>query len=387
MSVGPNNIKHTILRTYDEVQGERVLWDEIVSTHFQQHPFLGMDWNLLWLEHFVDQATEITYVKLSQDDEPLAYFPLVSKRIYYHGFPTTALQYAANIYSPICGPLVAPENCEAVIEHFVGCVLPKLRWTILQITDLPAEFPATKSLANKMAIAGYSIESHEIEGNWIWEQPTPNSELYYSWLKQNLYHGARQPLIKHRRNPEAFKSGESIRFRLAASDLRDHDIAAYQSVYSNSWKEAETDPSFHPALMRVAAKNNTLRLGLLFANERPVAAQLWLIAAGTGYCVKTAYDEAFSRNSPGTILTWRIIERLMQQDGMRSFDYLKGDDKYKQHWTNQRRIRTAMTGYRNDIYARVLRALDQHILPQVRNNQSLSWLKRKAVSFLRRPGG
>lgn len=116
-------------------------------------------------------------------------------------------------------------------------------------------------------------------------------------------------------------------------------IAAYEDVYARSWKVAEPFPRFNPTLMREAAAAGALRLGLLRAGGQVVAAQLWTVCGGTASVMKLAHDEAFRALSPGTVLTARMIARLLDEEQVAALDFGRGDDPYKQLWTTRRRQR------------------------------------------------
>ena len=116
-------------------------------------------------------------------------------------------------------------------------------------------------------------------------------------------------------------------------------IAAYEDVYARSWKVAEPLPGFNPTLMREAAAAGALRLGLLRAEGRVVAVQLWTVAGGTASVLKLAHDEAFRALSPGTVLTARMIAHLLDEERVVALDFGRGDDPYKQLWTTRRRQR------------------------------------------------
>jgi CelD/BcsL family acetyltransferase involved in cellulose biosynthesis len=94
--------------------------------------------------------------------------------------------------------------------------------------------------------------------------------------------------------------------------------------------------------MRQAAAAGALRLGLLHAGETAIAAQLWTVAGGTASVLKLAHDEAYKPLSPGTVLTARMIARLIDGEGVAALDFGRGDDPYKRLWTTRRRQRIGL---------------------------------------------
>lgn len=120
-------------------------------------------------------------------------------------------------------------------------------------------------------------------------------------------------------------------------------VTDYEQVRAGSWKPDEPWPAFDGALIRAAAAQGCLRMGLLRTAEgKPVAAQYWLLSGGRAWLLKLCHDEANRNASPGTVLTAMMIQRLIEDDGARELDFGRGDDPYKQLWVSQRRLRVGL---------------------------------------------
>lgn len=122
-------------------------------------------------------------------------------------------------------------------------------------------------------------------------------------------------------------------------------LADYQIVYAQSWKEPEPAVRFIPELVRVAAREGWLRLGVLYLGERPVAAQLWLVSHGTAHIYKLAYAEGFERLSVGSVLTAHLMQHVIDTDRVQELDYGQGDEPYKQDWMTHRRERVGLVAF------------------------------------------
>jgi len=122
-------------------------------------------------------------------------------------------------------------------------------------------------------------------------------------------------------------------------------LLAYVKVYSASWKVAEPYPGFMPGLIRFAAHRGWLRLGVAWLNEKPVAAQVWLVVGGKASIYKLAYDNDYKSLAPGTLLTALLMQEAIDVDKVREIDYLIGDEPYKRTWMSERRERRGLIAF------------------------------------------
>jgi CelD/BcsL family acetyltransferase involved in cellulose biosynthesis len=98
-------------------------------------------------------------------------------------------------------------------------------------------------------------------------------------------------------------------------------------------------------------------LGVVWLRGQPIGAQIWFVAHGRAEIFKVAYDESFKEYSPGTVLTAKLMEHVMQNDVVDEVDYLIGDDGYKKAWMSDRRERFGVIAYNPSTAAGVLGAV------------------------------
>lgn len=128
--------------------------------------------------------------------------------------------------------------------------------------------------------------------------------------------------------------------------FRDDIWAVYQDIYADSWKPEEGSPDFLEAFARSEAAAGRLRLGIATIDGQPVAAQFWTVEAGTAYIHKLAHRESARAQSPGTVLSAALFERVIDGDGVDLIDFGTGDDPYKHDWMEDVRPRYRLEAVR-----------------------------------------
>jgi CelD/BcsL family acetyltransferase involved in cellulose biosynthesis len=115
-------------------------------------------------------------------------------------------------------------------------------------------------------------------------------------------------------------------------------------IERNSWKDREgtslvSEPgasAFYTRIARNCAAKGWLRLELLYLDGEPVAHILGVAYRGTCYALKTSYDEAYRAWSPGIVLFQHAIRKAFE-DGLRTFDFLGDDSRWKSELANDQR--------------------------------------------------
>jgi hypothetical protein len=123
-------------------------------------------------------------------------------------------------------------------------------------------------------------------------------------------------------------------------------IADFKEVYGASWKTEEQHPAFIERLIRDCAEDGSLRLANLYLDSRPVATWLVIVSLGTAVLLKTAYDSKLpGSQSVGGVLTFKVLQHLLDVDHVKQIDFGIGDESYKSKWLSDRRERWGIVAY------------------------------------------
>jgi CelD/BcsL family acetyltransferase involved in cellulose biosynthesis len=244
----------------------------------------------------------------------------------------------SNFYTALHAPALKPGVSDRQLAQLLRRVRadhPGLR--SLQLSPMAPEHPSFRSLQSALKQANLACFSYFCFGNWY----QPVQEPWEAYLRQR--DGRLRSTIS--RMGRKFTAAGGRLETLCSPAEAEHGLAAYERVYAVSWKNAEPFPHFIPGLVRMAAQRGWLRLGVAWINDTPVAAQIWIVSQGKANVYKLAYDEEFRSYSPGTLLTARLMQHVMDVDQVSEVDYLIGDDGYKREWMSSRRTRWGLVAY------------------------------------------
>lgn len=223
--------------------------------------------------------------------------------------------------------------------------LPQLLQTIgrpacVNLAPLDPASAEFNALRTALAEADYRVDDYFCFGNWYLPVVGRRFADYLATRPAQLQNNIR------RGRSRLDKAGAwQIVIRQQADEALESAIADFVAVYKQSWKQPEPNPEFIPALCRTAAREGWLRLGILYLDARPIAAQLWLVHNGTAGIFKLAYVESAAQLSAGTVLSAALFEHAIDADKVDCIDYLTGDEPYKRDWMSHRRERRGIIAY------------------------------------------
>lgn len=299
----------------------------------------SLDWFYNFVATVKDPEHHIAIYGVESENRaatPLAAVPMQYSILSGGPLGLRTLRPLANYYASLFGPVLDLESqdVEALVGHLVrAMVSDKRRWDAIDLSPLDTGSPVFPALQKALGEAGMVSQTYFCFANWYLEV---GGRSYAEYLKSLPSFLSKKIPYKTRRLEKHFNARIQI---ITSNDGLDEALRGYETVYRSSWKVPEPYPNFLPGLARTAIKNGWLRLGIVYLNDEPAAAQLWLVNDGVASIFKLSYDERFVKDSVGTILTAKLMEHVMNIDKVHTVDFLSGDDDYKKHWMSHRRER------------------------------------------------
>jgi hypothetical protein len=255
-------------------------------------------------------------------------------------FGARSFSSLSNYYSPRYVPMVAHGNAGAALCGLIeGLRARRPRYAALHFEPLARDEPLVDDLAAALRATGFVTRCYFRFGNWHEHTRNLSFDDYLAHRPAAL----RQTFA--RKSARLARAGPVRVAVVEGGTELPEALEHYQRVYAGSWKRSEPYPQFIGRLAHCVADAGALRFGLLYLDECPIAAQIWIVQRGTATLYKLVHDQGFDSFSPGTVLTMRMLERLLDRERITELDLGIGDDPYKRLWASQRRERIGLVGF------------------------------------------
>ena len=310
-----------VLRTVVEVEQIASEWRELFH-HSRATAFQSPDWLLPWMEVFSPQS--IMVIEVRRAGRLLGLAPLL---IYSRG-SERVLAFMGGGVSDYLDLLVDPDFELQVIAEILSTVIAEQQdWTILDLTDLPHH----SSLLSTPVLRSYSRPHDRCS---VLHLPPSSNDLLHIFSKRQRAN------LRNARSRLDRAGGGSVEIATAenVSEFLDDLFTLHTSRWSGQGQSGVLADGrvreFHKSAAPRLLRNGLLHLSRLRVTDHTVAVIHSLLAADTTYCYLQGFDPQFSPLSPGTQLMFSVIRDAVRQ-GMCKFDFLRGQEAYKQHWRAQ----------------------------------------------------
>ena len=294
----------------------------------------SLDWFALLQRTVFPDDPRVHYFCASESRRVKAILPL---RHVKHGL-IRGIEALGNFYTYLYAPLFAADADRLALNPLIAAATRVSGGThMMRFSPLDPQSRDYTALLRALRSNDWIPLPFFCFGNWF--HPAEASwEDYLKGRGRNL-----RSSIK-RRTTRFTAAGGSVEI-VSAREQVDLAIAAFQEIYSASWKRPEPYAQFVPSLIALLAERGMLRLGIARLGERTIAAQLWIVEHGKASIFKVAYHRDYAAHSPGTVLTAHLFRHVIENDHVGEIDFLIGDDKYKRIWMSDRRERWGIVAY------------------------------------------
>ncbi len=307
-------------------------WDQLLERSDVSSPFLTPGWQSAWLDTYGSRHRPFVLVARDQG-RLVGLWPLArrSRGVFKVLEPIGAGR------SDWLDILTETDRRGEVLGAFVEYLAQhRGAWDLIDHRDVLVDSP---TLAALESLGGGAIRIRR-------QQRTIAPYLALSVTWEGFLAGKRAKfksnLKYYRRLPE--RSGQTLvtrRIAWAHDTISIDDLAA---IEQRSWKARDgnlkvstaTGREFYRRFCDYFAGRGSLEVWTATIDGEPVAFILNIIHGGKCYHYNTCYDEKFGNISPGVLLHAEAIADAYGR-GLTEYDFLSGDEPYKERWCSDRR--------------------------------------------------
>jgi CelD/BcsL family acetyltransferase involved in cellulose biosynthesis len=307
-----------LLNDTHSLQSLSVEWNDLYERCTEATPFQRPAWLLRWIDAF--SPSDLLMLTVRDDEGLVGVAPL----LIYRRDGKRILALAGGGISDYLG-LLGERNREAeVVQAVLEWADACSNWDRLDLTDIPAD----SALLRLPVFQSYTYEHDSVS---VLHLPANRGELLHAFSRRhraNLRNAASR-LQRAGGGQVETATPETL------SEFLDDLFRLHTTRWSQSGQpgvlQDEKTRTLHRSSAPALLSQGVLKIHRLRVGQRTIAIISSLWDRGTVFCYMQGFDPAYASLSPGTQLIFAVIEEA-QKLGFRKFDFLRGQEAYKQHW-------------------------------------------------------
>ena len=330
----------TVSNTLAECKSLQPQWIELVESMVYPSPFVHPAWVLPALEANEREWTPY-FVRVKKNSKLMALLPLYMVKDY----SVRELRYIGDCYHPdplgLCGSRENRKVCIDVIKEYF---FQHNDWDVLRLHWLLHEEAGEWNAASPKYQRGGTIAPY---------LTLPKSfDVYLQTFKRKKRYNLNASVRKFERAGGCYCSVTGYKDK---QDYLEHLF----SIHEKRSEERNIISSFagrhllqfHESLLN---KMDNVWLRSLEIEGKVIAVLYGFLYQGRFFYYQIAHDPSFRKQSPGTVLLYKVIEECCEL-GVKEFNFLQGDENYKWQWTKESRTLHAVTIYNRTLVGAVMK--------------------------------
>jgi hypothetical protein len=236
-------------------------------------------------------------------------------------------------YAFVSSPIVDPAYADAVIAAFFSAIEKSTLPKVLNLPSLDAEGPVYGAILKALAKRG--------------TEPLVLSEISRPYVTREAgvkrTGSTRKKLRQDWNRLSALGTAEIVNDRTPSGVQQAFE--AFLGLEKASWKgergtallSSESDAAFVRRLIHDLAERRAASVAELKLNGEVIAAQALMYSGDTAYTWKTAFDAAYAKHSPGTLLVDKITDELLAGADIKAINSCAAESSFMgQLWSGRR---------------------------------------------------
>lgn len=343
---------------------------------------LTMPWLSATAEHMLSAGSKLIVHCLFQENKRQESALVIAWPLVHNSSPKLHITSLTSFYSAVAEPIFFSSPCKENIQLLFTYIQQHHQWHSMQLGAFEEGVIAQALVEHFSYLRVFSRTDNVYQegindyASYCQQRPSQlRNTIKRREKKLSKTHQYRTEIIAE---PNDFSSG----------------FAAYKDIYRQSWKGDEFSFDFIEKVCLAALAENKLRLGLLYVNEEPAAAQLWFLQSSiddsftqgeteqlqtTASIFKLAYSPKYQQYSVGSILSLALSEHVINLDNVSTIEFGMGSEPYKKDWLKDTRKRQSYQIFNPRGFYGKLAIIRKLLLPQL-IQKILGCIKGKTIS-------
>ena len=330
------NLRVQVLRDWTELAARAAECEELAASAAEPNPFYEPFMLLPALRCF-GKGVEVALIDgphasgAKDRRELCGLFPVVRRR--------GRLELWRHPYCYLTAPLLRRGQERAAVAAWLDWAAGQAR--IVRLEDFPADSPARLALVEELYDRRWPSLVTDAYARAVMYRSASSEEFLLRALS-----GKRRKELRRQRSRLA-EEGELVFDELHPCEDPAPWIDQFISLEAAGWKgrkgvAADRDRVFMEEMARGAAHRGKLQALALRLGEKPVALKLNLTCGEAAFAFKIAFDERFSRFSPGVQLEIENVERAHQLPSLLWMDSCAAPNRFMINhlWPDRREMQT-----------------------------------------------
>lgn len=317
------------------------IWEGLLASSAAPNPFLSWEWLSVWYRHFAKgKALEVLLVLEEGRPIGIAPFYRTTKNLLGVPFRKLSLLGEGEVGSDHLD-LISEKGAEEKVARAVARRLMEAprEWDLLDLRDV----------AERSLHLPFLIEAFEKNRWTVWKEPgevCPYLPLAPTWddTLNRLSASMRYTVRRKLRNIEKEGSVEFV--AVEAPEAGEAEMETLIDLHQKRWDSrggsdafvTEIKSRFHREVARSFFEKGIARLFLLKIDRKTVASLYGFLMGNRFFYYQAGFDPALKDKSVGMALMAKSLQAAIAR-GWEEFDFLRGTEGYKFHWTSaQRRL-------------------------------------------------
>ncbi|MDX5594933.1 GNAT family N-acetyltransferase [Pseudovibrio sp. SPO723] len=307
---------------WQEVEAE---WAALTQEAIEPNPFFGPAFIKAYQRHMTKVRLKLIMARETGSGRALATLPVLMKG------PLPLLkvpQGLAGDYGPLGTLLLAPDAPKEALEQVIETALQLSPWNMLVLPFHSNGGLVQAQLKEVAKTKGWQVARSK-ETDRAFQR---GGEAGFEALQQALASKSGKRIQRYGRQLE--KQGELAFSASSTAEEALEGLEAFLDLEQKGWKghqgsaliQRSNALAFTREMFAQAAQNEQARVDQMTLAGEPVAIKLWLAAGKRWFGWKTAFNEAYSKVSPGTQLLFYSSAVNLRDPGFNGADSLTSTD-------------------------------------------------------------